>query len=120
MAAFHTAFIKTTQLCGAGDHRGGLLPGDRAVRVKLAAANAVDNAAAVSCADITGVPFAAGNVRKDFRVLCSQTEGAGDDSGKFCARHSLVWHECPFSHAVDDAAGREFFNSSFVRVILDV
>ena len=84
------------------------------------ASGAVDNAAAVGCADVTGVPFGAGNVRKDFCILCSQTEGAGNDGGKFRARHGLVGHECTFSHAVDDAAGCKFFDSSFVHVIFHI
>ena len=48
----------------------------------------VDDAAAVGCADVTGVPLAAGDVRKGFRILCRQTEGACDDSSKMCIRDS--------------------------------
>lgn len=61
--------VQPAELRRSCHHCGGLLPGDGAVRIKLAAANTVDNAAAVGCADVTGVPFGAGNVRKGFRVL---------------------------------------------------
>ena len=96
------------------------MPGDGAVGIKLAAANAVDNAAAVCCADVAGVPLAAGNVGKGFRVLGGKAKRSCDDGGKFGSRHGLVRREGVLAHAVDDAARSESFNGRFVSLVLHI